>query len=1211
MNKMLKCLSSGIFALAAFATEAGQEVSLAGGLNDTTSYAWTSPPVWQNGYVPTNAGDVVSIGSGNNTLMLNIPAGNVFEIDSIVETYTNLYFRLAFGAAPARVTVRQLSGYNSVWPITFQYNGSWKLNGAYSGFEFTGTWDDPTIVPSYYLGTLPYFGVPREDGAARIERLVNEGFFAKNGPGSLTVKGPHSSRSGVYLQEGEVIIDAKAEERHDIPAPGAVFHVDASNASTLQTVKEGGREYVTNWLDAAGGELSARNTGLRVDVVNQGIFELKPPYISERKVNGRSLVDFGRYMSFGSETQTDKPAGALAWSETVQNAREVFLAVEMTEIRPGHAGVVSYSGACQFYLGSQTNVLFQNAAPLEGDVRINGINFIANKGESCPLQMRVISCRIPVDQRLDSFGRVAFSGYGGFRLGEALIYTKELTEVERRQTIAYLKARWLPSTHETEKKEWDLGDVVMGTGGVSRVGVPEGGVARVRRIQALPVRDGEEPPTLKKTGGGRLVVDSVTPSTLPITVEEGSFAFSAVAAKIPAAPQLPGDPAFNFDASDDDAFSYEDAEHTRVTGWRDSRVSSALVATNFVYKGVRSDAPVRRGGAEGSPTGRAIVDFSVNAIGGGNTTNPRLQFAGAGVREAFLVWKNTYKAGMYYRAPHFSTFQSQVFAGRLAAHTDQLLHYSNNQHLSWLAGGLWRINGITVNPLSDAFGRMKGDGDPAECEWLVINFSTTEPMVLDAIAAQLSQGASGGGCKIAQFVGYERMLSDSERRSAEAYLMKYWLGKSHPDEVAWNGPLAFGERADNQLETDVDITPSSVSFASGSFTKTGSGTFDIGSGVSTLSSIAVGGGALEADLKSSLCEDALFHVDASRPQTLELTDRGDGTYAVIRWNDVRGNGLYAQSDRVHCQSDPMFTVETATGLSAGRGYVDFGPTSVPVDKIATNILSSAMTWNVDCPQVMELHLVYADNATDGVKVGNPVGHTLDQSGFIRQYSQTLVYGGFQNMMCSAALDGEPVSAQKVKPAGFHVVSLVVTNHYDAALTVGRLNTFANDRNLCFGGVRIAEAIVFEGVLDPVRRQEINAMLLDKWRGIGEGVSHPFDSIEIAAGAVFDLKVSDGMNAKVERLAFAVDGSAAGLLRIDGTLDLSVPGSVELSYAELPEDGSRVKLIDAGRLHGIDKLAYWTVIAPGRLVGKVKLVADGDSGDVYAVCNRGGMRIIVR
>ena len=211
-----------------------------------------------------------------------------------------------------------------------------------------------------------------------------------------------------------------------------------------------------------------------------------------------------------------------------------------------------------------------------------------------------------------------------------------------------------------------------------------------------------------------------------------------------------------------------------------------------------------------------------------------------------------------------------MFAGRLAAHTDQLLHYSNNQHLSWLAGGLWRINGIAVDPFSDAFGRMKGDGDPAECEWVVINFSTTEPMVLDAIAAQLSSGSSGGGCKIAQFVGYERMLSDSERRSAEAYLMKCWLGKSHPDEVAWNGPLAFGEQADNRLETDVDITPSSVSFASGSFTKTGSGTFDIGSGVSSLSSIAVGGGALKADLKSSLCEDALFHVDASRPQTLEL-----------------------------------------------------------------------------------------------------------------------------------------------------------------------------------------------------------------------------------------------------------------------------------------------------------------------------------------------------
>lgn len=111
---------------------------------------------------------------------------------------------------------------------------------------------------------------------------------------------------------------------------------------------------------------------------------------------------------------------------------------------------------------------------------------------------------------------------------------------------------------------------------------------------------------------------------------------------------------------------------------------------------------------------------------------------------------------------------------------------------------------MTVNPMGDALGDMKGAGNAADCLWHVISFASPVPIMLDAMAEAID-GKCGGGCLIAQLVGYSRKLTDGERRAAEARLMAKWLGKEHPDNGNFTSAITFAEGVDNVIDTDAEV----------------------------------------------------------------------------------------------------------------------------------------------------------------------------------------------------------------------------------------------------------------------------------------------------------------------------------------------------------------------------------------------------------------------
>lgn len=1194
-------LAAALLRLSAAGTEANAYFA---GTVATSVYKWCDASSWKDGYCPTNESDVVSL-AGLSSLMMCIPSGSSFTIDSIIDAPSNTMLRFEYGKSPSRVTVRQMAGYRSNYPFAFWNRQNWTINSAYSGFVFTGDAKEPTEMNSYYLGTLPYFGVPSADGEARINRMMHKGMFVKEGPGELAVRGPVGPDSGAFVNGGAFVLVAEAETTDSSPAPGAYCHVDSSTNLKTFYDETSGRTYVTNWADVTQNGFSAYNDGW----VLTGDVLWGCPHVSAKTVNGRPLIDFGHYRTKAEHPGDDSPSGALNWSEGVTNVREIFMAIEMKEDMGNTASVaaIGYNEACPFLMYSATNYLFkQEATVYPSDVRVDGSPLFPQDDPSDPFRVRVVSCKTPWNVSANAFGRQASNGRGGFLLGEALVYTNELTEAERRRTIAYLKKRWTDAvSRPVERAEWDFGDIALSN---ATVGVDAGCTVRVKRVQDTCAAAGIASEGIVKTGAGTLVVDRVVPSGASLSVHGGGVRFSNVAS-VPSAAALPSGALVNFDA-ESSAFDYESGSEEDVTAWYSLANGSKYVATNAVSSGVRSDCPKRVAAA--TPTGLHAVDFLSRDIKSGTATNPHYKFPEAAVYSGFIVWKNNYDK--QYRASHFcDTGDSLIDRAK-----GQILAYKSNKDFGPIAGMNWRVNGLAVNPLDGTFGALRGDGAAEDCEWVLISFDASVPVKLNGMARSVGDD-SGGGCLVAALVGYDRPLADHERRQAEAYLMNRWLGKAHPDAVAWNGALAFGEGVDNAVDTDADISPSEISFSSDSFAKSGSGSMSVGGALAGLSSVTVGEGSLSGTLPADLCAEAYAHFDASVVGTLEMTAASDGTYYVSKWHDVRRNGLYATADLVHCHSMPRYTTAAAAGILSGMGYVDFGPTSVSVSSVATNVLSAAMDWSEPSTAVREVHIVYADAdyAVDDSKVGNPVGYRTgsNQSGFIRQYKKVLCYDSFQNMLCDAALDGETTAQTTVKPDGFGVVSLVVTNHCSPDLELGRIGTFCNERNLALGGCKIAEVIVFEKEQSAERRRAIDAMLLKKWRGIGAGaklkVELPAVSVGSGASADIGLDGNDGLVA-LSRLDVVWDGSSAGTINVDGPVDLSYPATVALSFpagSRPLTSGRVVKVLEAQSLVNTDALSSWTLVLPDGAKAEARLVAAGNA--VYVRFFSRGAVLVIR
>ena len=422
---------------------------------------------------------------------------------------------------------------------------------------------------------------------------------------------------------------------------------------------------------------------------------------------------------------------------------------------------------------------------------------------------------------------------------------------------------------------------------------------------------------------------------------------------------------------------------------------------------------------------------------------------------------------------------------------------------------------------------------------------------------------------------------------------------------------AVSEIAELSLATDtnavVDVAAgcttvvSKVSGNRGTITKTGDGVLEVRLMRNSKARFNVQGGKLRfARQMPRICDEAYFHVDSSRADTLEL-EEVNGTNFVARWHDVRGNGLFA----TNCLAGPAWRKNPerrrafiSPVTQNGLPVVDFGPMMF---QAYTNEFGKAlgygatMIWSKACTNVYEVYEMISDTPdvatiavdyprfNDAVHAVSFLSSSYDRAG---NYREKLRKNGYPNVFYDSSnnrgwmhgriyLDSSATTPNSTgvygkfnMSAGFHLLGFTTRQYKDGVEGnelneyKARLNSFARDANYSFGAQRLAEYLVFSNRLDSAQRTILQAYLKEKWKGT------------VPEYIVSEIKVAEG--ASVE---FA-PGVKVKLANVSERADLSVGnGSMELNPLNNPDaffhvDADKASSLILEEVNGTNFVRRW-------------------------------------
>ena len=277
------------------------------------------------------------------------------------------------------------------------------------------------------------------------------------------------------------------------PAADPWMHVDASDLNSLEVVDVGGTLYVQRWNDV-------RTNGVFAAALAD---QYRPIW---RAGNGFPYVDFG-VLSGPGITPGAELGQHLCWSETNTTLRTVFLVYSDADSGLDQNFIGSLSSDLPFNRGIDHNFFHPgNASPnvVQGT---HSLDYGMVNGNTTPLPggFHVVGVGTYHGRAVhgEVFARDRDGHAGGQKLAEVLVYNRELTDGEFRQTRRYLMQKWFkaPSAQES-----DLYSLVGTTGTTLDVGAG----------QTLTCRSQTCPGTLEKRGAGRLVLAGGTAGSLSV-----------------------------------------------------------------------------------------------------------------------------------------------------------------------------------------------------------------------------------------------------------------------------------------------------------------------------------------------------------------------------------------------------------------------------------------------------------------------------------------------------------------------------------------------------------------------------------------------------------------------------------------------------------------------------------------------------------------------
>lgn len=504
--------------------------------------------------------------------------------------------------------------------------------------------------------------------------------------------------------------------------------------------------------------------------------------------------------------------------------------------------------------------------------------------------------------------------------------------------------------------------------------------------------------------------------------------------------------------------------------------------------------------------------------------------------------------------------------------------------------GLWSIDAEPVSPVDSSSFNTSAFKNGS---FHLVSFKTTSTggRAAPALIASDRYNQNGvGGVRVAEILYYYRELTDAERTQTQKYLMDKWGLGTHPS------------AADISLDSASVDSGATLGYA-------GSGTLSVAS-AAVRGAVAAKSGAVS--LASDIAPDAVLHLDASVPGTLDTFD-DNGIVRVRAWRDVRDNGFvayavtntseaasndetsYARNIAPYILTTALPTLHDATVGTKTMPCVDLG--DMYKGTTATDGSSATMLFNQSV-SFAEGYIVFFDNNTTASGQRMTIWGLYNGAG---NYNVNLLRGAATEFYGSSStlrsgnhielirLDGADSSVSSSPGRGaFHQYTLGL----DAVNT--NIRSFGRDTDNRFGGIKVCEAIAFSEKLDDARRLRLEQYLMDKWFGAEHPaaasiVKETTEGLSVAAGATLSVS-GDVAFASGAALAFEIgEDGVPGTATVSGKVTFAGPAALSVTSAQgrLP-DGDYV-LLRAGSMPVPADFASWTVSLPAARDASVAIV----------------------
>jgi len=613
------------------------------------------------------------------------------------------------------------------------------------------------------------------------------------GPGTLEVQSLSAeialapTLAEVTLENGASVDYAGKSEAPVYEAPATVtadelgdpaLWLDIKSAGSVVTAEDG--VSVERWNDRRGdGHMYAEKMTAAPTLVKDGV---TPLHVC---MEASKVVDQSVHQ-------------VLVWNQRLTNIRAVFVVKNCC----GGGGSLlgdTTSGVWAWKRAPTTDFSYQlfdepSAAISNGRLYMNGERRDPSTGYGYPgacldtaakdFKPLLVECITTGDTAADNFSFHTGRGQmisGGMRLYEALVYTNELTNLQRVKIEKYLMDRWVDRGYSPEAAPQGAPSTAdsLDLATDASLGVADGRDVVLRTVSGAG--------SLTKSGSGTLhVMDHDRPSA-DLSVRDGTLSVRSIAVS---SASLPGTPAFHVDASKTNTLTL--GNNLAVSAWRDVRggtgfrsaakISGCWGSVKLVENAVGDKPAVSFGNAGASAKG---ADYNANS-------SPELAFSEsiATARTYVAVTKarsgvilgNAEKdrpylkdgvyAGVYRR--EFGLTATWPFAWANQYYRNSSIDYRYGLACSGPGATYFRINGVSSS-LTTAV--------PAD-EFQLLALSAIEGVRVSGFTQSCYVDGSGvstyyyGGNSVAEAIYYAEALSKEDLIKVESYLNAKWFGIS-------------------------------------------------------------------------------------------------------------------------------------------------------------------------------------------------------------------------------------------------------------------------------------------------------------------------------------------------------------------------------------------------------------------------------------------------